>query len=707
MIKQKHAFTLVELIVVIAIKAILSTIAFISLQWYSTYARDSVRVTDINSLMKALELYKVDNWDYPVPDNSTNIVYSWSTVWSQLVIGESVTKGFISISDILLDPLTSTPYTYSITNQKDEYQIGSIMENSILSFNNLNTVNAADTKYDAYVVWNYNWKFTKLKSWNVTYVFDTPSILAYDISNPDIVNIYKNKKFVFNWFNNIPSSYSWTNILMNWWFNYWWGDPVKHSWTISSLSDLATLKTFTQAYKNSIAGSDLINTEPYKSIWSLNLADSHSVVATMIPMVNNTLSTNIDPYTYVYPPNEPPVAPTIADITITENELITPITLSGFTDTDTLTYSMSWLTAWLSFNASTREITWTVAWPNWDWTSTITYTANDWTNNPVSTTFNLIVLNDPWTWNSAHTLACKRVWITSITCKWDIADIDLSNLSNYNYQIVAFINGHNCQGTSNNITLYDINNKQFTMVWDYSNWCWSYISISSVNKIYMKYYDTWWVQKSTNTSLVNLNLWLIDINKDLYYKLHPSWFDFDFTNLWMDIDLDYWFTVDSLDSTSPWTYTVCNNSYLANNKTWSVNYVTNENCAWQFWIPNNTTDLVLVNKSNNNVISNKKSIVLPKFKINDTDYNLTSTWIIFNFSWNTEYSWIIKNWNNNIALYIDWKFCLQSKVNIFDTSSCSWLLPPLNTGNNMIVTLKYWAYGGFNFTSEPITVTVP
>ncbi|MDP2090240.1 MAG: type II secretion system protein, partial [Candidatus Gracilibacteria bacterium] len=43
--KNKKAFTLVELIVTIIILAILGTIVFISLQGYSQTARDSVRIS--------------------------------------------------------------------------------------------------------------------------------------------------------------------------------------------------------------------------------------------------------------------------------------------------------------------------------------------------------------------------------------------------------------------------------------------------------------------------------------------------------------------------------------------------------------------------------------------------------------------------------------------------------------------------------------
>jgi len=52
----KKAFTLVELIVVITILAVLGTIAFISLQGYSGEARDSKRLSDVNNLVKKVNI---------------------------------------------------------------------------------------------------------------------------------------------------------------------------------------------------------------------------------------------------------------------------------------------------------------------------------------------------------------------------------------------------------------------------------------------------------------------------------------------------------------------------------------------------------------------------------------------------------------------------------------------------------------------------
>ena len=56
---KKKAFTLVELIVVITILAILWTIAFISLSWYSKEARDSKRITDTSSLLSKINIEEV------------------------------------------------------------------------------------------------------------------------------------------------------------------------------------------------------------------------------------------------------------------------------------------------------------------------------------------------------------------------------------------------------------------------------------------------------------------------------------------------------------------------------------------------------------------------------------------------------------------------------------------------------------------------
>jgi len=63
--KQK-AFTLVELLMVLAIIALLTTLSFVSLGPVREKARDARRFQDMNQITKALQLYWIDNEYYPM-----------------------------------------------------------------------------------------------------------------------------------------------------------------------------------------------------------------------------------------------------------------------------------------------------------------------------------------------------------------------------------------------------------------------------------------------------------------------------------------------------------------------------------------------------------------------------------------------------------------------------------------------------------------
>lgn len=146
---KKQAFTLVELIVVIIVLVILWTIAFISLQWYSSSARDSKRLSDIQNIKKSLELFNLDTSKYPIPDDYQVVEYSWDDlryqwiVWKQVITNLSKT-----LNNKPIDPLTELEYTYSITNNKTEYEILSVYESDLLSYdNNLLNITNAESQY--------------------------------------------------------------------------------------------------------------------------------------------------------------------------------------------------------------------------------------------------------------------------------------------------------------------------------------------------------------------------------------------------------------------------------------------------------------------------------------------------------------------------------------------------------------------------------
>ncbi len=67
---RNNGFTLIELLVVIAIIGILSSVVLASLTDARGAARDAARISEMRTLITALELYRVNNNTYPSSNNS-------------------------------------------------------------------------------------------------------------------------------------------------------------------------------------------------------------------------------------------------------------------------------------------------------------------------------------------------------------------------------------------------------------------------------------------------------------------------------------------------------------------------------------------------------------------------------------------------------------------------------------------------------------
>ena len=119
---QYKAFTLVELIVVITILSVLSTIWFLSFQWYGVSSRDAVRLTDMRMIEKWLSLLVSKSEPVPLPDNKIDITasgtilryqwYAWTgTLWNLWVNGW------------WKNPLDNSFYTYTTNAWRNKYQL--------------------------------------------------------------------------------------------------------------------------------------------------------------------------------------------------------------------------------------------------------------------------------------------------------------------------------------------------------------------------------------------------------------------------------------------------------------------------------------------------------------------------------------------------------------------------------------------------------
>jgi prepilin-type N-terminal cleavage/methylation domain-containing protein len=65
-IERAKGFTLIELLVVIAIIGLLASVVLVALNSARTKSRDTKRVSDMNQVIKALEIYYNENNSYPV-----------------------------------------------------------------------------------------------------------------------------------------------------------------------------------------------------------------------------------------------------------------------------------------------------------------------------------------------------------------------------------------------------------------------------------------------------------------------------------------------------------------------------------------------------------------------------------------------------------------------------------------------------------------
>lgn len=211
---SKNAFTFIEIIVSITILVILSTLWFYSYSWHLADARDAERKSDLASVTSSLKLHKQKRAVYPNPWTSVNVLFSWSAIAAQWRLDDTVYMS--TIDSIPKDPYINIPYFYSVTNNKQEFQLSATLENN--------------STYKAIIQWDY-----KSVSKN-----NLPTIVLAINSSTDIEikdwiwSWSTNKdKFIFNnWIHNIPYTFVSPYDASNDWSNFLWvlNDPDKEFW---------------------------------------------------------------------------------------------------------------------------------------------------------------------------------------------------------------------------------------------------------------------------------------------------------------------------------------------------------------------------------------------------------------------------------------------------------------------------------------------
>ena len=209
MLKNKSWFTLVELIVVITILAILWTIAFISLEWYSKTARDSVRISDMSRIKTSVELFSLQTGKYPETTNWIEVKYQSDNLklWNQWTFWTPTFNNVEKLDKIPYNPLTDKQYIYSVTATNKEYQLWWMLETNNLIFESINDTYALADEYNFRVIGNYNWEMLKVPNWNKTTILAVPSIIT--LCWTQIEEIVDNNYFLHDGYNRFPNDYNW------------------------------------------------------------------------------------------------------------------------------------------------------------------------------------------------------------------------------------------------------------------------------------------------------------------------------------------------------------------------------------------------------------------------------------------------------------------------------------------------------------------
>lgn len=113
-LRKQDGFTIIELLIVIAIIGILATLVLTNFSSAQAKGRDSVRQNDIGALSRSLELYHTENGAYPA-EPAANLAALIEGVNADTITDEANNIIAISITDA--NAATADPYTAGSGNK--------------------------------------------------------------------------------------------------------------------------------------------------------------------------------------------------------------------------------------------------------------------------------------------------------------------------------------------------------------------------------------------------------------------------------------------------------------------------------------------------------------------------------------------------------------------------------------------------------------
>jgi type II secretory pathway pseudopilin PulG len=215
---HKKWFTLVELIVVVTILSILSTIWFVSYSWYLAWVRDTSRIRALEEIEKSMQVYST-NKNLPKPDNyieikewSKTIAYQWE-IWQTVIETIKYSKDW-------KDPKDKTYYTYYLTKNKKHFQLLSHLEEDP-ELTQKTWVNKAQASIDyetryPYVQWAKLWILTTDENKPIQETISWSLDITDNTKTANLKSYLKTNES-FTWSTNIEKLWL---IAKVWWYWY-------------------------------------------------------------------------------------------------------------------------------------------------------------------------------------------------------------------------------------------------------------------------------------------------------------------------------------------------------------------------------------------------------------------------------------------------------------------------------------------------------
>lgn len=131
---QQSGFTIIELLVVVALIGLVASIVIVSLEEARAKARDTGRKAALNQIQVALELYRNEHGTFQVSGGGyLGGGQGWLSYENGSTYGTSVTRvlyneGFLPVP-LVEDPTTSPGYMIYICNNGQSYALYATLEN--------------------------------------------------------------------------------------------------------------------------------------------------------------------------------------------------------------------------------------------------------------------------------------------------------------------------------------------------------------------------------------------------------------------------------------------------------------------------------------------------------------------------------------------------------------------------------------------------